>query len=56
MAAVPVAIHCLYALGLQTFDLRVLAHSLLGGLVFAALVGVWLTSALWFFSTVGVQL
>ena len=27
---------------------------LLGGLVFAVLVGVWLTSALWFFDTSGV--
>ena len=28
---------------------------LFGGLVFAALIGVWATSALWFFSTTGVQ-
>jgi hypothetical protein len=27
----------------------------LGGSVFAALVGLWLSSALWFFSTVGIQ-
>jgi hypothetical protein len=81
--AVPVAVHCLYALGFQTFSLRVLLHSLLGcvffgaftvkmltlprkgvpgwalpvlgGLVFAALVGVWLTSALWFFTTTGIK-
>ncbi|MFN0283905.1 MAG: DUF6529 family protein [Kineosporiaceae bacterium] len=30
LVSVPVAVHCLYALGLQTFDLRVLAHSLAG--------------------------
>jgi hypothetical protein len=84
LAAVPVAMHCLYALGFQTVDLRVLLHSLLGcaffgafttkmlalsrrglpswllpllgGSVFAALVGLWLSSALWFFGTVGVRL
>jgi len=32
------------------------ALPLLGGLVFAALVGLWLTSAFWFFTTVGVKL
>ena len=42
VAAVPVAIHCLYALGLQTFDLRVLAHSLLG----CAFFGVFTTKML----------
>ena len=26
-----------------------------GGLVFTALVGLWLTSSLWFFTTVGVK-
>jgi hypothetical protein len=80
--AVPVAVHCLYALGFQTYNLRVLVHSLLGcvffgvftvkmlvltkrglagwvlplcgGLVFAGLVMLWLTSSLWFFTTVGV--
>jgi hypothetical protein len=26
-----------------------------GGLVFTALIGLWLTSAFWFFSTVGVR-
>jgi len=80
----PVVVHCLYALGFATYDLRTFAHSLLGclffgafttkmlvltkhglagwvlplfgGLVFAALVGVWATSALWFFSTSGLQL
>src|SRR3954451_8075802 len=71
----PVAYHCLWSLGFQDTDARVLAHSLLGctfygafaakvtivrsrglpgialpiagGLVFAVLVAVWLTSALW---------
>jgi hypothetical protein len=74
---VPVAVHCLYALGYQTFDARVAAHSLLGclfygtfvakmlilsrkdsphwalpllgGLVFTAFTGLWMTAALWFF-------
>jgi len=82
LLTVPVAVHCLYALGFQTYDTRVLAHSLLGcvffgaftlkmltlpkrglsgwvlpmigGLVFAALVALWLTSSYWFFSTTGV--
>lgn len=81
LLAVPVAVHCLYALGFQTYDPRVLFHSLagclffgvftmkmlslpkqglskwtfpvLGGLVFTVLVGIWLSSSLWFFSTVG---
>jgi hypothetical protein len=75
--------HCLYALGFQTYDLRTTVHSvlgclffgafttkmlvlskhgmpgwalpLLGGLVFTALVAVWLTSALWFFLSVGIR-
>jgi hypothetical protein len=83
LLSIPVAVHCLYALGLQTYDTRVLAHSLLGcvffgaftmkmllltkrglagwilplagGLVFATLIGLWLTSALWFFTTSGVK-
>ncbi|MFD5704032.1 DUF6529 family protein [Streptomyces lasiicapitis] len=82
LVAVPVAVHCLYALGYQTYSTRVLWHSLLGcfffgafsakmlllrseklpgwllpvvgGLVFAVLTVVWLTSALWFFRTFGV--
>lgn len=82
LLAVPVALHCLYALGFQTASPRVLLHSLLGclffgaftvkmlaltrrglpgwalpvlgGLVFTALTGLWLTSALWFFGTTGV--
>lgn len=81
--SIPVAVHCLYALGFQTYSTRVLVHSLLGcvffgaftmkmllltkrglpgwtlplagGLVFAALTGLWLSSALWFFTTFGVK-
>lgn len=30
LLAVPVAVHCLYALGFQTYETRVLWHSLLG--------------------------
>jgi hypothetical protein len=75
----PVAYQCLWALGFQSTDTRVLVHSLLGcffygiftvkvlavrvkglpaptlpfagGLVFVALVGIWLTSALWFLTS-----
>jgi hypothetical protein len=82
LVAVPVMVHCLYALGFQDGTPRVLVHSLLGcfffgafatkmllltrrgvpgwalpvigGLVFTGLVGLWLTSSLWFFATVGV--
>ncbi len=74
---VPVAVHCLYALGFQTFDARVAIHSflgcfffgafickmliltrddspkwalpVLGGVVFSALTGLWMTAALWYF-------
>ena len=84
VVSLPVAAHCLYALGFQSFDTRVLLHSLLGcffyGLfvckmvvltrsrtpgwvlpvagaaVFTALVGLWVTSSLWFFSEFGVSL
>ena len=76
-----VAVHCLYALGFETYTPRVIAHSiagclffgvftikmlaltrrgmpgwvmpLLGGLAFALLVLIWLTSAFWFFSFFG---
>lgn len=34
--AIPVAVHCLYALGFQSSDTRVLLHSLLGCLFFGA--------------------
>jgi len=78
----PVAYHCIFKLGFQSGDDRVLAHSLLGcalygafaakvlvvrlhrfpgwvlptagGLLFAVLVAVWYTSALWFFRLAGV--
>ena len=84
LVSVPVAVHCLYALGFQTADTRVLLHSFLGcffygifickmivlakddqkpwvipvigGLVFTGLVGLWLTSSLWFFSNNGLHL
>jgi hypothetical protein len=83
LVTVPVAVHCLYALGFQAYDTRTLVHSLLGcaffgaftvkmlalsrpglpgwvlpvfgGAVFTGLVGLWLSSSLWFFSTVGVR-
>lgn len=79
---VPVAVHCLYALGFQGYSGRVLAHSIigcfffgafvakmliltrddspgwalpvLGGTVFSAFVALWMTAALWFFTTNGV--
>jgi hypothetical protein len=83
LLVVPVAVHCLYSVGFQTFDARTLIHSivgcfffgaftvkmlvlprrdlpgwvlpLVGGLVFTGLVVLWLTSSLWFFTTVGVR-
>jgi len=73
----PVAYHCIFKLGFQDPDTRVLAHSLLGcfvygafaakvtilrlhrfprwvlpvagGLLFAVLIGVWYTSAVWLY-------
>jgi hypothetical protein len=84
LLTVPVAVHCLYALGFQGFDTRTLVHSTLGcvffgaftakmltlpkrglsgwvlptvgGLVFTVLIGLWLTSSFWFFTTTGVKL
>ena len=66
LLAVPVAVHCLYALGFQFFGAFTLKMLLLtrrglagwvlpvaGGLVFAVLTGIWLTSSVWFFSTSG---
>lgn len=78
---VPVAVHCLYALGFQSYSGRVLVHSILGcfffgafvskmliltredspgwalpalgGAVFSGLTALWMTAALWFFSTNG---
>lgn len=38
LLAVPVAIHCLYAAGFQTFDARIFLHSLLGCGFFGAFV------------------
>jgi hypothetical protein len=81
LVSIPVAYHCLWSLGFQTTDARVVAHSLLGctvygafvakvvtvrsrgaaswqfplfgGLLFTALVGVVLTSAVWYLSEFG---
>ena len=81
IASLPVAYHCLWSLGFQDTDTRVLAHSLLGcavygafaakvtivrskglpgialpvagGIMFAVLIGAWLTSAYWFIDTRG---
>jgi hypothetical protein len=83
LLAIPVAIHCLYAIGFVVDTPRALIHSLLGclffgafvvkmlglrrdgvpgwalpvlgGLVFTMLVGLWLTSSLWYFTTFGLQ-
>ena len=80
LLVVPVAYHCLWSLGFQSNQTRVLVHGLagclffgaltakvlvvrtprmpklalpvLGGVVFTALTVLWLTSALWFFTTV----
>jgi hypothetical protein len=80
VATLPVAYHCVFKLGYQSYTNRVLVHSLLGsaffgayvakvtivrmhrfprfvlpaagGLLFAVLIGVWYTSAYWFFTTV----
>lgn len=80
LVSLPVAAHCLWALGLQSGDTRVLVHSLLGclfygafvskvlglrlpgvpaaaipwlgGSVFAIIVALWVTSSLWFYTTV----
>jgi hypothetical protein len=76
IASLPVAYHCLWSLGFQDTNTRVLVHSLLGcavygafaakvtivrsrglpalalpvagGIMFAVLIGAWLTSAYWF--------
>jgi hypothetical protein len=81
LVTVPVAVHCLYALGFQDGTPRVLVHSLvgcflygvfvtkmlvlqrprgprwalplLGGALFTALTAIWLSSAVWFFTTSG---
>jgi hypothetical protein len=84
LLTVPVAVHCLYALGLRSDEPRVLVHSLVGcllygaftakmlllmrpglprwaipaagGVLFTALVALWLTSSLWVFTTAGFHL
>jgi hypothetical protein len=84
LLVVPVAVHCLYAVGFLSIDARTLVHSvvgcfffgaftvkmlvlprrgvpgwvlpLAGGLVFTALVVLWLTSSLWFFTTIGIKI
>jgi hypothetical protein len=38
LVAVPIAVHCLYALGFQDFSIRALVHSLLGCFFFGAFV------------------
>jgi len=81
LISLPVAYHCLWSLGFQDTNTRVLLHSLLGcsvygafaakvtvvrskglprlalpvagGVMFAALVLTWLTSALWFIDNRG---
>lgn len=81
LLTIPVAYHCLWALGFQQTTTRVLVHSLLGcafygafvtkmlvlrndrlpgwslpaagGLLVALLTGLWFTSSLWFFTTIG---
>lgn len=81
IATIPVAYHCLWALGFDAAaDLRGMIHGLVGclffgalaakvllvrsrglpalalpiagGVVFTTLIGVWLTSSFWFFTTV----
>ena len=80
LISIPVAYHCLWALGFETATTRVLFHSLfgcafygafaakmlvvrsrslpgwllpgIGGLTFTILVGIWLTSSFWFFTSV----
>lgn len=81
IATLPIAYHCIFRLGFQTYSARVLAHSLAGtavygafaakisivrlhrfpwwvlpaagGFLFAALIGVWYSSALWLFHALG---
>jgi Family of unknown function (DUF6529) len=83
LLTVPVVVHCLFALGFQTYSPRVLVHSLsgclfygtfvakmlslsrrgvpswavpvLGGVLFTALITLWLTSAVWLFSAKGLH-
>ena len=81
IVSAPVAFHCLWSFGFETYVTRAWVHSLLGclfygafvakilalkmprmpswalpvlgGAVFAAIVGLWLTSSLWFFQEHG---
>jgi hypothetical protein len=83
LLTVPVVVHCLFALGFETYSTRVLVHSLLGcvfygtfvakmlsltrrglpnwaipvlgGVLFTALIVVWLTSAVWLFGAKGLH-
>jgi len=83
LLTLPVAYHCIFLLGYGDYSTRVQVHSLLGSIVygaviakvlivrggsrfpgwalplaggtlFAILLGLWLTSSLWFFQNVGV--
>lgn len=84
LAATPVAIHCLYAVGFGWSSPRLVLHSIfgcvffgafvakmlsltkdglpsrtlpvLGGIVFTGMIALWLTSALWLFTTQGLKL
>ena len=38
LISVPVAVHCLYALGFQAYDGRVIAHSIFGCFLYGAFV------------------
>ncbi len=81
LLTLPVAYHCLWALGFEATDARVVTHSILGcafygafttkllvlrsdrlpgwalplvgGTLVTLLTGVWLTSSLWYFTSVG---
>ena len=83
VVTLPIAYHCIFKLGFQSGQTRVLWHSLLGcafygafaakitivelkrfptavlplagGFLFVVLIGVWYTSAVWFFRLVGVE-
>jgi Family of unknown function (DUF6529) len=84
LLTLPVAYHCIFLLGYGTYTTRVEIHSLLGsivygaivckilvvrrgsrfpawtlpllgGTVFAIILGLWLTSALWFFTNIGIS-
>jgi Family of unknown function (DUF6529) len=82
LLTVPVAYHCIFLLGFGTYDMRVYVHSMLGSIIYGALIakvilvrlsgfpgfvlplaggvlfaivlGLWLTSALWFFRVAGI--